>query len=352
MVIQTENGQLNFNRRGPLELEIGKGLPSITGALPSSPILREVGTSVAASLLDHVHHRLLDDGENVHGAMADLLSGLWWLKSSLAPAAWRAVAEQCISHPVREAIHQDPFTARSFHKPRGYAGDAMLIDYIYTRDCRAGEHVDVSPLGERIFSFSRDTPTCAAVRNRRDLIASVIDEVCAVVHHPHVLSVACGHLREATLCRSVTGGQTGRFIALDQDQLSLGVVEQELCEYGVVPVCNSIKSLFRGEIAREQFDLIYSTGLYDYLDDRIATRLTTRLFEMLNPGGRLLLANFLPNIWGAGFMETFMDWKLIYRTPAQMESIAASISPDELAIRKTFVEKNANIVFLELIRRS
>ena len=36
---------------------------------------------------------------------------------------------------------------------------------------------------------------------------------------------------------------------------------------------------------------------------RIATKLTARLFDMLNPGGRLVLANFLPNIWCAGFME-------------------------------------------------
>jgi extracellular factor (EF) 3-hydroxypalmitic acid methyl ester biosynthesis protein len=352
VVSHTANAQSQIFRRIPLHLELGKGLPALSDSLPTAPLHWDVGTVVAKSLLDHVHQRLLDENEDVHGTMADLLSGLWWLKSSSTEAAWRAVAYECLSHPVREAIHQDPFSARSFNKPRGYAGDAVLIDYIYSRNCHLSEHDDVSPLGERIFSFSRDTPTCAAVRSRRDLIASIIDEMCAIVQHPHVLSVACGHLREATLCRSVLRRQTGRFIALDQDQLSLGVVEQELCEYGVVPICNSIKSLFRGQIAREQFDLVYSTGLYDYLDDRIATKLTARLFDMLNPGGRLLVANFLPNIWGAGYMETFMDWKLIYRTPQQMVGLASSITSDDIAVQKTFAEKNANIVFLELVRRS
>ena len=119
--------------------------------------------------------------------------------------------------------------------------------------------------------------------------------------------------REATLCRSVKAGLTGRFIALDQDELSLDVVKAQTSDHGVVPVCNSIKSLFRGEIADERFDLIYSTGLYDYLDDRLAARHGENV-PAAEPGGRLIVANFLPDIV-SGFMETFMGWKLIYRNP-------------------------------------
>ena len=39
----------------------------------------------------------------------------------------------------------------------------------------------------------------------------------------------------------------------------------------------------------------------------------------------LVVANFLPDIWGAGYMETFMDWKLIYRTAEEMEGLCANI---------------------------
>ena len=128
----------------------------------------------------------------------------------------------------------------------------------------------------------------------------------------------------ARLARHFGSGQSqvGRYVALDQDELSLQVVQNELSDRGVIPVCSSIKALFRGELAREKFDFIYSTGLYDYLDDRVATKLTHRMFEMLNPGGRLVVANFLPDIWGAGYMETFMDWKLIYRTAEEMAAVA------------------------------
>ena len=253
--------------------------------------------------------------------------------------------------PLREVIPRRSLSLRDRSASRGgYAGDAVLIDYIYTRSCRTTSDETVSEMGEKVFEFNRDTPACArraapgatwvAAADRRNLHAGGSS--------PKILSVACGHLREATLCRGVTGGQTGRFIALDQDRQSLDVVEQEVLHHGVVPVCNSIRSLFRGEVADERFDFIYSTGLYDYLDDRIATKLTSRLFDMLNPGGRLLVANFLPDIWGAGYMESFMDWKLIYRSAEEMEALCANIEDAQISLRRTFIERHANIVFMEV----
>jgi SAM-dependent methyltransferase len=350
-MVLPRNSTSNVSDRSPLQLTLGKLPPARWRPLLPSPVQLDLGTLVAKSLFDRVYAKLQDEPEAVDSAMVELMSGLGSLRSASTQDMWEDVLQEAAAHPLRTLIHQDPFSARSFHKPRGYAGDAVLIDYIYSRNCRHSESDDVSPLGDRIFRFNRETPACAAVRARRDLVASVIDEVCALIDHPNILSVACGHLREATLCRSVLADQAGRFIALDQDEQSLEIVQREVAGHGVVPVCNSIKSLFRGEVAREQFDFIYSTGLYDYLDDRIAMKLTARLFDMLNPGGRLLVANFLPDIWGAGYMESFMDWKLIYRTPEQIDALASFIGPSETVGRRVYTEKNQNIVFLDMVRR-
>ena len=119
---------------------------------------------------------------------------------------------------------------------------------------------------------------------------------------------------------------------------------------GITPLCNSIKAMFRGEIAGESFDLIYTTGLYDYLDDRVASKLTQRMFEMLNPGGRLVVANFVPDIWCSAYMEAFLDWKLIYRSAEQMLGLCADIPESQTASCRTYVEENKNIVFLDLTR--
>ena len=339
--------------RQPLEMRLRQGRSPRVEALLRSPLHLDVGTVGVTALLDRVHDGLTDgSAEAARSAILDLFDGLHAVRRDVDPATWRGVVKQCVAHPVTELVHHDPFTARSFHKPRGYAGDAVLIDYIYTNDPASdGTAADLSPAGRAIFDFTTAAPASAGVRTRRDLMAAVLDHTCATVERPDILSVACGHLREAGLCHGVRGGLAGRFVALDQDERSLDVVDHELGDHGVVTVGSSIKALFRGELAGERFDLIYSTGLYDYLDDRLAQRLTTRLFQMLNPGGRLVVANFLPDIYCAGFMETFMGWDLIYRSPAQVDALADGLPGDDLAHRRTYVERNANIVFLDVTRR-
>src|SRR5262245_3385575 len=46
------------------------------------------------------------------------------------PEIWPSYAKACLDHSIRDLLHQDPFTYRAYSKPRGYAGDAVMMDYI------------------------------------------------------------------------------------------------------------------------------------------------------------------------------------------------------------------------------
>ena len=94
-----------------------------------------------------------------------------------------------------------------------------------------------------------------------------------------------------------------------------------------------------------RFELIYSAGLYDYLPDALARRLTARLVQMLAPGGRLLIANFVPGGSGRGYMELFMDWTLVLRTPAQMQALAQAAGA---TLVHDFLDPHRNVVYAEL----
>src|SRR5271154_3388529 len=68
-------------------------------------------------------------------------------------ADWPAYARTCLGHPVCRLLHQDPFTYRAFSKPRGYAGDAVMMDYIYGLG-EAGEAArNATLLGREIFEY-------------------------------------------------------------------------------------------------------------------------------------------------------------------------------------------------------
>jgi SAM-dependent methyltransferase len=87
----------------------------------------------------------------------------------------------------------------------------------------------------------------------------------------------------------------------------------------------SVLDLLRGGQQLGAFDLIYSAGLYDYLSDTTARRLTRQLAGMLKPGGHLLIANMLPGLPAAAYMEAVMDWWLIYRTLAQFAALSSDL---------------------------
>ena len=97
-------------------------------------------------------------------------------------------------------------------------------------------------------------------------------------------------------------------------------------------------------------DLVYAAGLYDYLSPHFATRLTKIMFDMLRPQGTLLVANFVPDHRDVGYMETFMQWNLIYCTESQLVDVAKAIPASEIAQKRTFFESNGNIIFLELVK--
>ncbi|MGA2584093.1 MAG: class I SAM-dependent methyltransferase [Tepidisphaeraceae bacterium] len=352
MIWQDSRVVERFLERGPLDLDIAtlrlKRKMRWEALLPRR-VDRDVASVTMQSLLDRVHDQLLDLDETT-AAMTNLVSGLWAVKSATNEEDWDRCIEQSRAHPIRKLLHEDPFCARSFRQPRGYPGDAPLIDYLYTRDCRLEPSVEVTPLGERIFEFMVETPAGTAVRKRRDLAAATVDSSCAIQDQPAILSVACGHLREAARSAAVVNSGFGRYIGMDQDDLSLDIVRQEVGGYGVHAVQGTLRSLFRGPLSREKFDLVYTTGLYDYLDDRIASKLTERMFEMLNPGGRLLIANFMPGVWICAYMEAFMDWKLLYRTPEQMIDLTVVIPANQVRDMHTFIEENSNIVFLDMTK--
>jgi extracellular factor (EF) 3-hydroxypalmitic acid methyl ester biosynthesis protein len=288
---------------------------------------------------------------NVHDAMTELLPVLQARRLKSTQQEWDDFVALCLRHPLRELIHQDPFTSRAFSKPRGYAGDAKLLDFIYGREEGWPIPEGTTEIGRKLFQFTTSSSACEAVRARRGFVADLVDKVAEEVHKPHILAIAAGHLREALLCSTIRRKRFGRFVALDSDPLSLEEVARSYGAHGVEAFQASIRQLLFGRLKLGMHDLVYATGLYDYLELPAAQRLTASLFQLLKPGGRLVVANFLPGILDLGYMETYMAWKLIFRTRQQMLEIAEEIALADLRDIHIFAEDNQNIIFLQVTKR-
>lgn len=266
-----------------------------------------------------------------------------WSKARAADLA-ESIRYECHNHHLFSLVQQDPFTNRAATKPRGYAGDAELLDYMY--QCippeRAGE------LGKAIFRCTTSASTSLSVRFRRQLLRSLIDDVVSSTPEARVLSIASGHARELEGSLVMTPVFDGEFVAIDQDPLSCAEVERSQAGNHVRAMQMNVIEFLKSDRQRfGEFDLIYSAGLFDYLSDGLARRLTRRMLQMLRPGGRLLIANFVPDTAARAYMEIFMDWNLIFRSESEICNLVQAAGATQL---RSFLDPHRNVVYVEMTR--
>lgn len=277
-------------------------------------------------------YEMLNEGEVENGLhlLAGMLNGL------RLDSAWWPVSRQILrGHRLHQYLLRDPYTAHAFAKPRGYPGDAALIDFIYDRQLPRG----TCAAGARLFAITTDFPVARAVRRRKEVARRLLAGACE--SGARICVLACGHLREAD---DLTGANLKNVTAVDQDALSLEAVTARHGERIGLVQRNAISFLRAAARQGEAYDLIYTLGLTDYLDDRALALLLSLAARCLTPDGRIFLANFQPLHLASGWIDACMDWHLIYRDQTDLAGHAA----DAGFGAPTFADSDAAIVYCEM----
>lgn len=308
--------------------------------------------SQGRSILDEAYEDLDNDRE-VETGMDRLVVGLKGYRQRVSPRVWETFCRtECVSHPVRYLVHQDPLTERAYFKPRGYPGDAVLMDLFYGAEGTTRYVDDATPLGQQIYRYTSGAPAARALRRRKEILATMIDRVSGPGRSSHIMTLGCGHLREAEMSEAVKERRVHRFLAVDRDPESLRVVREKFGPIGVETAESTVNELIETADQLGRFDLVYAAGPYDHLNRWVATRLTEALFRATRPGGLLLVTNFVHGIRDVGYMEAFMDWQLTYRSAADMFSLTQTLPEGDIQDRRTFSEESGGIVFLAVRRQS
>lgn len=305
------------------------------------PVLRALDDTLA-TLDSHGPERF---NRALAGALAELREA--------AGPAWAADVVPIVRrHRATQIARECPLTRHATEWPRGYPGDAGLLDIIYRH--QTNEHIELPERARRLHAAIQAGAPPRSVRQRRMLLADAIDEAAVATPGVEILSVACGHLREAEWSLALAGNSVGRFVAADQDRDSLARLE---ADYGsrfpvIAPTPLSVRDLLGSKTAMlGRFNLVYAAGLFDYLPDSVARALTQRLFGLLHPGGRLLIGNFGVGIPETAFMEAVMDWPLLWRSPAEIAAFASDIPEADIAERAIWPDATGTCWYLDLRRR-
>lgn len=98
---------------------------------------------------------------------------------------------------------------------------------------------------------------------------------------------------------------------------------------------NAFRVAVRDNIARYgKQDIIISSGLFDYIEDRHAIRLISSLWKLVADEGLMVIGNFHPRNPTRPYMEWGGDWHLIYREEEKLMNLflKAGIPKDNIEI--------------------
>jgi SAM-dependent methyltransferase len=230
---------------------------------------------------------------------------------------------------VRPLLWRSRFWSRSALKPHGYPGDFRIIEWIYDLEEDACVDPTQPALINLLDGLFRSVHSVRAVWHRRAWFANVIaSRLDGSGSQPRVrvLDVACGGSR---YLRDVVGRHGPFSVAatfLDQDPAALAFIEASL----PVPtrltsrtICAPVwqlRELVRPspDTTRAPFDVVVSTGLFDYLSDDHARGLLAHMVALARPHGTVAICNFSPDDRSRVVKDWIVDWPLIYRSRSQL----------------------------------
>lgn len=221
-------------------------------------------------------------------------------------------------------------------KPHGYAGDFEVIDRIY--QCWISPEPRLAKWDE--YFHSQAAPR--AVRNRKAYFQSWLRQ-CEEQNPDHeirVLNIGSGPSRD--VFEYLNGYKNSRafFECVDQEPKAIAYAKN-VCRSFLDRIEFHQANALRYRPVRPPH-LIWSAGLFDYLNDRIAIALLRRMWRWLPPGGELVIGNFSLVNPTRAWMEVG-GWFLQHRSESDLATLARQAGIPNSAIRVNCEPEKVNL---------
>jgi extracellular factor (EF) 3-hydroxypalmitic acid methyl ester biosynthesis protein len=269
-------------------------------------------------------------------------------------AAHRSFAQTAL-HPL---LLRAPFVFRTYTKPLGYAGDYQMVNQMLD-DPRQGP----STYFQMVNTAFLQNALAVAHRNRIDILVDFLKHLADSAQLAgktfRILNVGCGPAIEIQrFLESYPHPEVLSFELVDFSEETLAWTREKLSaiiariDKPVVInyVHDSVHKLLKRRIdpaadSVREFDAVYCAGLFDYLSDKVCSRLTAHFAARTCHGGALLITNVHSNNPMKFVMEHLLEWYLIYRDEAGFYPLL----PAQSTARKVYVDATGMNIFAEAI---
>jgi len=226
----------------------------------------------------------------------------------------------------RPIFNRGDYCKWTLDKPYGYAGDFKIIDDIY-------QNYPKTTGFDRLFdNYFQMSAMAVAVRNRKDdfkrFLADFINK--RKKQNLRIMDLASGPCRDLKELLYIENFSCEHVIfdCYDSDPRAIKFGKKLLRKYNNVNFFkeNAVRIAFKKDITSlidKKYDCIFSTGLLDYFNEKIAVKLIRNLKKLLRPNGSLFIANIRdkycnPSVF---FLEWGGDWNLVYRDEEEFKKI-------------------------------
>jgi len=238
---------------------------------------------------------------------------------------------------IRQLFMRGVYIEWSLRKPFGHAGDFKIIDDIYQNN-------PTTTGFDRLFdNYYQMSAICVAVRNRKeDFKRLITDFICNSQTNPiKIMNLAAGSAREVKeiLSDNTLPNKKVSFDCYDYENKAIEFAKTLLNDVTNVSFVkkNALRMAATKKIESnigDKYDIIYATGLFDYLTHKVSSRLVHNIKKILKTNGILAISNVRDKYSNPSvhFMEWVGDWNLIYRTDEEFKKIFldAGFKEDEL----------------------
>jgi SAM-dependent methyltransferase len=226
-----------------------------------------------------------------------------------------------------EALSTLTLQGFAFTKPHGYPGDFEMLEKIYQK------HVSSNPALKNWDLYFQAQSAPRAVRNRKEYFKRLLRGLDAThdKRSQFVLNVASGSGRDLSeFLRERRNGKL-TFDCIEWEKKAINVARQLCAEFA------TCVEFFCGNALQftttKRYRLIWSAGLFDYLDDAKFKYLLQRLYTFLDDEGELIIGNFSESNPTRNYMEIVGDWYLHHRSPEKLRHLVQECGVKQSDIR-------------------
>lgn len=200
----------------------------------------------------------------------------------------------------------------SMSKPYGYPGDYEILEHLYDKAI----HAKTDPAYRSFDEYVHQLHLIQAVCQRKDILTQLLKELST--SKKSYCSIASGSAREVWEAKDYLEDCSVTLVDFDSRPLEFASKRLSNSKVKVETQTQDGRKLSLGT----EYDVIYSFGFFDYLNNRFIDRILATAKDSLKEDGKIVYSFKNHERYEGWFYDMLCDWRFVPRNKADADQVA------------------------------